>query len=165
MKTDDLTGRALDYWCARALVDDTEEIRFVAIEPELVVTLAHGTLRLLDQRFGPSTDWADAAVVLDLARELSLTTRDDGSAHCRARFGDRDETGHANGAFFRLALLRAFVQARFGKQVDDRFPDTPHAVRRGAISPIAAGGTAPTYADDGPRETDPTGDIRSVPRT
>jgi hypothetical protein len=31
--------------------------------------------------------------------------------------------------------------------------------------PIEAGGEVPTYAEDGPRETDPTGDIRSVPRT
>ena len=165
MKTDDLTDRALDYWCARALVDDDEEIRFMAIEPELVVTLTHGTLRLLDQRFAPSAGWADAAVVLELARELNLTTHDDGSAHCRARFGDGDETAQATAPTLRVALLRAFVRARKGHEVDDRFPDTPHAVHRGAIVPIESGGTVPTYAEDGPRESDPTGDIRSVPRT
>lgn len=165
MKTDDLTGRALDYWCARALVDDDEEIRFAAIEPELVVTLAHGELRLLDQRFAPSTDWSDAAIVLELARELTLTTHDDGSVHCRARFMERGESGEATGATLRVALLRAFVRARSGSELDDRLPDMPHAVRRGAIVPIEAGGEVPTYAEDGPRETDPTGDIRSVPRT
>ena len=165
MKTDDLTDRVLDYWCARALVDGDEEIRFVAIEPELVVTLAHGELRLLDQRFAPSSDWADAGIVLELARELTLTTRDDGSALCRARFADCEETGEATGATLRTALLRAFVQAHCGSEVDDRLPDAPHAVRRGAIVPIDAGGTAPTYAEDGPRESDPTGDIRSIPRT
>ena len=165
MKIDDLTDRALDYWCARALVDSDEEIRFVAIDPELVVTLTHGGLRLLDQRFAPSAGWADAAVVLELARELTLTTREDGSAHCRARFSERGESVEAAGPTLRLALVRAFVRGRFGDEIDDRFPDTPHAVRRGVIVPIEAGGAVPTYAEDGSRGSDPTGDIRSVPRT
>lgn len=165
MKTDDLTGRTLDYWCARALVDEDEEIRFAAIDPELVVTLAHGELRLLDQAFAPSAEWADAVVVLERAREARLTTQDDGSAHCWARFEGCNEAGEATGAALRIALLRAFVRARFGGTVDDRYPDIPHTVRRGVIVPIGAQGTVPTYAEDGPRNTDPTGDIRSVPRT
>ena len=165
MKTNDLAGRALDYWCARALVDDDEEIRFAAIDPELVVTLAHGELRLLDQRFAPSAEWADAGVVLERAREVRLTTDDEGSAHCRARFAGCRVGGEATGAAFRIAVLRAFVRARFGGDVDDRYPDMPHTVRDGAIVPIGAQGTVPTYAEDDPRNSDPTGDIRSVPRT
>jgi hypothetical protein len=156
MKTDDLTDRALDYWCARALVGDDEEIRFVAIEPELVVTLEHGELRLLDRRFAPSSDWADAGIVLELARELTLTTRDDGSALCRARFADCEETGEAAGATLRTALLRAFVQAHCGSEVDDRLPDAP---MRCAAAPLCrstpAGRRPPTPKTAHARATRP----------
>lgn len=163
MRTDELTGIALDYWCARALVDDEEEVRFVAMEPALVVTLTHGETRKLDQRFAPASGWADAADVLERARELRLTAGEDGSAMCSARFEGCPGLGEASASSPRLALLRAFVRARFGEEVDD-YPKMPHAVHRGVVMPIESGEQMPTYAEDRARIEDETGDIRSVPR-
>lgn len=164
MNTAELTGPALDYWCARALVDDDEEIRFAAVDPTIVVTFTHGDLRKLDQRFAPAANWADAADVLERARELLLTTNDAGAARCRIRFAGCAQPQEADGPAPRIALLRAFVRSRFGDTVADDHPHIPHAVRRGVVVPIEAGGGSPTYAEDRQRTGDETSDIRSVPR-
>ena len=87
MKTSELDGCALDYWCARALVDDDEEVIFNQVEPGIVVTLTHGAWRKLAQPFSPAGNWADASEVLERASELQWARGDDG-AHCRARFGE-----------------------------------------------------------------------------
>lgn len=164
MKTTELDGKALEYWCARALVDEREEVRFVSLEPVLVVTLTHGELRKLEQRFAPASAWADAADVLERARDLRLATRDDGYTRCSARFAGCDRASDGEGPNPRIALIRSFVRARFGEQVDDAYPSAPHAVRDGVVIPYEAGAPLPTYAEERGRAGDETGDIRSVPR-
>jgi Protein of unknown function (DUF2591) len=172
MKVSELEGRALDYWCARALVGDDGEISFVEVEPTVVVTVAGiGEARgfpKLDERFTPTDDWRDAGSLIELASDVRLTVGEDGSAHCRATFEGATLEGRpaieAGGPGARIALARAFVVARFGETVDDDYPKSPHAVRRGVVVPADAGGVVPTFEDDRERSTGETGDIRSVPR-
>ncbi len=166
MKTSELEGCTLDYWCARALVDDAEEIVFAQVEPSVVVTLTHDTLRKLAQPFSPSRDWTDAVEVLERAQALRWLRSEQG-AHCWARFGASDASAaEAEAAHPRIALLRAFVRARFGDSVA-RPPVGPHAVRQGNVHPYDAGGVPPTYGGDagaaGAAGSE-IGDIRSVPR-
>ncbi|MGN6085573.1 phage protein NinX family protein [Trinickia sp.] len=162
MKTSELEGGALDYWCARALVDDDEEIAFVQVEPNVVVTLAHGALRKLAQPFSPSVDWADAVEILERADELRWL-RSERGAHCWVRFRANDPCeGDADHP--RIALLRAFVHARFGDAVDSP-PSGPHAVRERKVRPYDAGGVPPTYGSHASGDAgSEIGDIRSVPR-
>jgi hypothetical protein len=168
MKVSELEGRTLDYWCARALVGDEGEISFAEVEPTVVVTVAGvgkaGSFRKLDERFTPSDDWRDAGSLMDLASDVRLTVGEDGAAHCCATFEGRAEASEGDGPDVRMALARAFVVARFGEAVQEDYPRSPHAVRRGVVVPADAGGVVPTFADDRERSTDDTGDIRSVPR-
>ncbi|MGN6669145.1 MAG: phage protein NinX family protein [Trinickia sp.] len=164
MKTSELDGCALDYWCARALVDDNEEIIFAQVEPSIVVTLTHGALRKLAQPFSPSSEWAQALELLERAQELRWT-RGEHDAHgwLRIEGGDTYEADAANP---RVALLRAFVRARFGDAVE-QYPVGPHAVRAGKAHPYDAGGVPPTRDDHANVNADAgsaSGDIRSVPR-
>lgn len=164
MKTSELEGGALDYWCARALVDENEEIFFIRVEPNVVVTFTHGTLRKLAQPFAPAEEWADAVEILERARELKWIRGGHGT-YCQARFdagsGGALE-GEAQAAHPRVALLRAFVRARFGDTVE-ACPTEPHAVRGGIARPYDAGGVPPTYGDNAGAENE-IGNIRSVPR-
>lgn len=160
MKTSELDGRALDYWCARALVREDEEVIFNQVEPSIVVTLTHGALRKLAQPFAPAAEWADALEVLERARELQWT-RGEQRSHCRVRFDD-GRWSEGDGAHPRIALLRAFVGARFGQSVTD-FPVTPHAVRNGETRAYDTGAVPPTYGDNAGADSE-IGNIRSVPR-
>jgi hypothetical protein len=160
MKSRELEGNALDYWCARALVDDKEEVLFIRTEPTVVVTLSHGAMRKLAQPFSPAQDWTDAIEVLERARELQWTRAEQG-ARCAACFGDAARS-EADGPNPRVALLRAFVQARFGDSVE-AYPANPHAVREGRVHPYDAGGVPPTYGDVAGTDSE-IGNIRSVPR-
>lgn len=160
MKTSELEGCALDYWCARALVDDDEEIAFIEVEPSIVVTLTHGTLRKLAQPFSPSSEWGEALEIVERAQELRWI-RGEHDAHCWVRFdGSAPHEGH--GAHPRIALLRAFVQARFGETVEPYSP-APHAVLEGKVRAYDAGGVPPTYGDNAGADSE-IGNIRSVPR-
>jgi hypothetical protein len=109
VRTNELEGRTLDYWCARALVDDNEEVIFAEVEPRVVVTLTHDTLRKLAQPFCPSDEWNDAVAALERADELQWIRTGQG-VRCRVRFGDGVPT-EADGAHPRIALLRAFVHS------------------------------------------------------
>jgi hypothetical protein len=160
MKVSELEGNALDYWCARALVDDQEEVVFIRTEPTIVVTLTHGAMRKLVQPFSPAADWADAIEVLERASDLQWTRGEHG-ARCTVRF-DRAAQTEAEGPNPRVALLRAFVQSRFGDSVE-RYPATPHAVHQGRTRPYDAGGVPPTYGDVAGTDAE-IGNIRSVPR-
>lgn len=160
MKTSELEGCALDYWCARALVDDAEEIVFIQVEPSVVITLTHGMLRKLAQPFSPSGAWGDAIDVLERAEELRWRRSEQG-AHCWVRFRASDPCeGRADHP--RVALLRAFVYARFGDTVESH-PIEPHAVRERKVQRYDAGGVPPTYGDVAGAGSE-IGNIRSVPR-
>ena len=160
MKTSEIEGRALDYWCARALIDDDETIIFVQVEPTVVVTLTHGASRKLAQPFAPSSEWAHALEILERAQELRWT-RGEHETRCWARFGSGD-IAEAVAANPRVALLRAFVQARFGDAVES-FPVVPHEIRKGRAHPYDAGGVPPTFGDNAGADSE-IGNIRSVPR-
>jgi hypothetical protein len=161
MQTSELKGCVLDYWCARALVDDAEEIVFTQVEPSVVITLTHGALRKLAQPFSPSTAWADAAEVLERAEQLRWQRGDEGT-HCWVRFRASDPC-EADADHPRVALLRAFVRARFGETVESP-PVGPHAVRERKVRPYDAGGVPPTVGDAPGAAGSEIGDIRSVPR-
>lgn len=160
MKTSELDGRALDYWCARTLVWDDDEVIFNQVAPSIVVTLTHGALRKLAQPFSPAEEWADALEVLERARELQWT-RGEQRSHCRVQF-DNGAWSAGEGSHPRIALLRAFVGARFGESVAD-FPVAPHSVRNGETRAYDAGAVPPTYGDNAGANSE-IGDIRSVPR-
>jgi hypothetical protein len=161
MRIDDLDGTALDYWCVRALcADDEDTLRFTAVEPTVVVTAACDALRRMDAHFAPCASWADAGAVLDRVKDMKIATRGDG-VECDARFVDGPSTCGARGPNARVALLRAFVRARFGDEVDAP-PTFPHRIERGAIVRYDPGVPLPE-SDRDPAIGDST-DIRSVPR-
>lgn len=160
MNTSELDGCALDYWCARALVADDEEIVFIQVEPSVVVTFTHGALRKLAQPFSPSGEWGDAIEILERAEDLRWLRSEQGT-HCRVRFRACDPC-EADAAHPRIALLRAFVRARFGDALEAH-PVEPHAVRERKVRPYDAGGVPPTYGDNASADSE-IGNIRSVPR-
>ena len=161
MRTDELAGTALDYWCARALcADDEDTLCFTAVEPQLIVTAACDALRRLDAHFAPSASWADAGAVLDRVGDLRIARRGDG-VECDACFIDGPSTCAARATDPRTALLRAFVRARFGDDVDTP-PAFAHRIVRGAPVRYDPGAPLPE-ADDDPAAGD-SSDIRSIPR-
>jgi hypothetical protein len=160
MKTSELDGCALDYWCARALVDTNEEVAFIQVAPAIVVTLTHGRLRKLAQPFSPSSEWSDALEILERAQELRWI-RAERDARCWVRFDD-GALHEGQAAHPRTALLRAFVNARFGDEVEPH-PAAPHTVRAGEIHAYDAGSVPPTYGDIAGADSE-IGNIRSVPR-
>src|SRR5258706_3843787 len=119
MNVADLTGVALDYWVARSLHDFVREIHFTD-SGETVAIRGSDRGRPWDGRFTPSTSWEAAAVVLERARRLELRERAHaGEAHCAADFEGGHRTVERRGESLRTALLRAFVESRFGGAVDD----------------------------------------------
>ncbi|AOK54949.1 DUF2591 domain-containing protein [Burkholderia stagnalis] len=160
MRIDVLDGAGLDYWCARALCADGDALRFTAVVPGVVVTAASDGLRRLDAHFAPTASWADAGSVLERVDDVRIVRYDAGAA-CVARFTGLSGTFAAHGATPRIALLRAFVRARFGDDVDAP-PDFPHAVERGAIVRYAPG--APIPESGAVSAAGDSTDIRSVPR-
>ncbi|AOL08477.1 MULTISPECIES: phage protein NinX family protein [Burkholderia] len=161
MRTDALDGNDLDYWCARALcADDEDTLRFTAVAPHLVVTAACDALRRLDACFAPSASWSDAGAVLDRVDDLRIARHGD-DVECDATFVDGPSTCGAHGRDARLALLRAFVRARFGDEIDAP-PPFPHRIEHGAVVRCDPGVPLPETDDD--RATGDSTDIRSVPR-
>ncbi|WP_269509161.1 phage protein NinX family protein [Burkholderia sp. IMCC1007] len=161
MRTDELGGTALDYWCARALcADDEDTLRFTAIEPNVIVTAACDALRLLDAHFSPSTSWADAGFVLERVGDLRIARRGDG-VECDACFIDGPSTCGARAPDLRTALLRAFVRARFGDEVDAP-PSFAHRLEHGVAVRYDPGVPIPE-SDRDPALGD-SSDIRSIPR-
>ncbi|MBI0330880.1 phage protein NinX family protein [Burkholderia plantarii] len=165
MRTDDLDSLELDYWTARALARDDLPIAFVALEPALVVTFSNGTAARMDARFAPSSRWADATGVLDRLIDVRSTRDAHGTLSCVATF-DADGTcaareAHGSGPDLRTALLRAFVRARFGDEVE-AMPGEPHVVRHGKLTRHAQGEPIPSH---GPRDAEPEPNtIGSLPR-
>ncbi|QJW81244.1 DUF2591 family protein [Burkholderia glumae] len=166
MRTNDLDTRELDYWTARALASDDLPIAFVALEPALVVTFSNGTASRMDARFAPSSRWADATDVLDRLIDVRSARDAHGTLSCVATFeagggACAAREGHGSGPDLRTALLRAFVRARFGDEVE-AMPGEPHVVRHGRLERHAQGQPIP---GSGPREAEPDPNaIGSLPR-
>ncbi len=114
MNVADLTGVALDYWVARSLHDFVREIYFTD-SGETVSIRGNDRGRPWDGRFTPSTSWEAASAVLERAQRLEVRERTDhGAAHCIAEFEGGHRTVEGRGDSLRVALLRAFVESRFG---------------------------------------------------
>jgi len=161
MRTDELDGTSLDYWCARALcVDDEDTLCFTAVEPKVILTAACDALRRLDAHFAPSASWADAGAVLERVGDLRIARRGDG-VECDACFIDGPSTCAARGPNVRIALLRAFVRARCGDEVEAP-PSFPHRIEHRVVVRYDPGMPLPE-ADDDPAAGD-SSDIRSIPR-
>lgn len=161
MRTDALDGTTLDYWCARALcADDEDTLCFTAVEPKVILTAACDALRRLDAHFAPSASWADAGAVLERVGDLRIARHGD-SVECDACFIDGPSTRAVRAPDVRTALLRAFVRARCGDDVEPP-PSFAHRIERGAAVRYDPGVPLPE-TDDDPASGDGS-DIRSIPR-
>jgi Protein of unknown function (DUF2591) len=162
MNVAELTGMALDYWVARSLHDFVREIHFTD-GGETVSIRGIDRGRPWDGRFTPSASWEAAAAVLERAQRLEVRERTDhGAAHCIAEFEGGHRTVEGRGDSLRVALLRAFVESRFGDRVDDVLREA-QAVTGASAEPIGeelAGGSF----EDVPRPDGQIGDIQSAPR-
>jgi Protein of unknown function (DUF2591) len=162
MNVADLNGLALDYWVARSLHDFVREIYFTD-SGETVSIRGNDRGRPWDGRFTPSTSWEAAAAVLERAIRLEVREQSSaGAAHCLAEFHGGHRAVEGRGDSLRVALLRAFVESRFGASVDDVLhePQTLSGAeaRRIGDQP-AADATVDVPTPDGQ-----IGDIQSPPR-
>ncbi|MEK6346660.1 MAG: DUF2591 domain-containing protein [Burkholderia sp.] len=166
MQTDQLDGRELDYWTVRALAHDDRPLIVVATEPRIVATFASGDVSWMDRRVSASSDWADAAAVLDRVAELRTTRIGDHTVRVEARFTCLQEDGTAEGRgegpSLRVALLRAFVRARFGDAVGS-VPAEPHVVQGGQVKAHPAGEPLPSGSERRDAPHDPH-EIGALPR-
>ncbi|NPT39452.1 phage protein NinX family protein [Paraburkholderia xenovorans] len=168
MNVADLTGLALDYWVARSLHDFVREIHFTD-SGETVSIRGNDRGRPWDGRFAPSTSWEAAAAVLERAQRLEVRERTHrGSAHCIAEFEGGHRTVEGRGDSLRVALLRAFVESRFGDTVDDVLHEA-QALTGDRAQPIGereiAGDQAAVNSfGDMPSPDGQIGDIQSPPR-
>jgi hypothetical protein len=161
----DLTGLALDYWVARSLHDFVREIHFTD-SGETVAIRGNDRGRLWDGRFTPSTSWEAAAAVLERAQRLEVRERtSQGAAFCVADFEGSHRTVEARGESLRIALLRAFVESRFGATVADVLHEAQalNGEHARAIGETAVGDMGGTFVDV-PSPDGQIGDIQSAPR-
>ncbi|AFT86852.1 phage protein NinX family protein [Paraburkholderia phenoliruptrix] len=162
MKVADLEGLALDYWVARSLHDFVREIQFTD-SGETVAIRGNDRGRPWDGRFTPTTSWDAAAVVLERARRLEMRERsEEGPAHCVAEFEGGRGTVEGRADSVRVALLRAFVESRFGDNVGEMLHEPQMLVGDKArrIGEASAGDTF----EDVPSPDGHIGDIQSPPR-
>ncbi|MFM0225701.1 phage protein NinX family protein [Paraburkholderia dipogonis] len=162
MNVADLTGLALDYWVARSLHDFVREIHFTD-SGETVSIRGNDRGRPWDGRFTPSTSWEAAAAVLERAQRLEVRERTAlGAAHCVAEFEGGHRTVEGRGDSLRVALLRAFVESRFGDTVGDVLREA-QAVSGEDAQPIGEQTAGSSFVDL-PSPDGQIGDIQSAPR-
>jgi hypothetical protein len=162
MNVADLTDVALDYWVARSLHDFVREIHFTD-SGETVSIRGNDRGRPWDGRFTPSTSWDAASVVLERVQRLEV--RESGNrdgAHCVAAFEGGHRTVEGRGDSLRVALLRAFVESRFGTTVDDVLRQAQALI--GARAEPIGEQTAGASFEDLPSPDGQIGDIKSAPR-
>lgn len=163
MKVADLNGFALDYWVARSLHDFVREIYFTD-SGETVAIRGNDRGRPWDGRFTPSVSWEAASTVLERAQRLEVTAGvGHGSAHCIADFEGSHRIVEGRGESLRIALLRAFVESRFGESVDDVLRE---AQTLAGLQARPFGGEMPEGSSfvDLPSPDGQIGDIQSAPR-
>ncbi|RKE34625.1 uncharacterized protein DUF2591 [Paraburkholderia sp. BL23I1N1] len=121
----------------------------------------HG--RPWDGRFTPSTSWEAAAALLERAQRLEVRERNYcGAAHCIAEFEGGHRAVEGRGDSLRVALLRAFVESRFGDSVDDVLREA-QAVTGARATPIGEESVGSSF-EDMPSPDGQIGDIKSAPR-
>jgi hypothetical protein len=162
MNVAELTGVALDYWVARSLHDFVREIRFTD-SGETVSIRGIDRGRPWDGRFTPSTSWEAAAAVLERAQRLEVRERTGhGIAHCIAEFEGGQRSVEGRGDSLRVALLRAFVESRFGSRVDEVLREA-QALSGEHAAPIGEESARGAF-EDVPSPDGQIGDIQSAPR-
>ena len=162
MNVADLTGVALDYWVARSLHDFVREIYFTD-SGETVSIRGNDRGRPWDGRFTPSASWEAASAVLERAQRLEVRERTDhGAAHCIAEFEGGHRTVEGRGDSLRVALLRAFVESRFGAGVGEVLWQA-QAVAGERAALIGEESAERPFADV-PSPDGQIGDIQSIPR-
>ncbi|WP_345811326.1 phage protein NinX family protein [Paraburkholderia sp. PREW-6R] len=162
MKVADLEGVALDYWVARSLHDFVREIYFTD-SGETVAIRGNDHGRPWDGRFTPSSSWETAAVVLERAQRFEVREpAHRGAAHCVAEFEGGNGTVEGRGESLRVALLRAFVESRFGDSVEDILRQSQSLIGARAQS-IGEETVFSSYADV-PTPDGEIGDIQAQPR-
>ncbi|HEX8030626.1 MAG TPA: phage protein NinX family protein [Vicinamibacterales bacterium] len=162
MNVADLTGVALDYWVARSLHDFVREIYFTD-SGETVSIRGNDRGRPWDGRFTPSSSWEAAAAVLERAQRLEVRERTEhGAAHCIAEFEGGHRTVEGRGDSLRIALLRAFVESRFGTRVDEVLQQAQAVTGERAVL-IGEESVDRPFADV-PSPDGQIGDIQSIPR-
>ncbi|TDY23917.1 uncharacterized protein DUF2591 [Paraburkholderia sp. BL6665CI2N2] len=162
MNVADLNGLALDYWVARSLHDFVREIHFTD-SGETVSIRGNDRGRPWDGRFTPSTSWEAAAAVLERAQRLEVRERTAlGAAHCVAEFEGGHRTVEGRGDSLRVALLRAFVESRFGDTVGDVLREA-QVVSGEHAQPIGEQTAGSSFVDL-PSPDGQIGDIQSPPR-
>ena len=162
MNVADLTGVALDYWVARSLHDFVREIYFTD-SGETVSIRGYDRGRPWDGRFTPSASWEAASAVLERAQRLEARERTDhGAAHCIAEFEGGHRTVEGRGDSLRIALLRAFVESRFGASVGEVLWQA-QAVAGERAALIGEESAERPFADV-PSPDGQIGDIQSIPR-
>ncbi len=101
--------------------------------------------------------------MLERARRLELRERAHaGEAHCVADFEGGHRTVEGRGESLRTALLRAFVESRFGGAVDDVLRQAQSLV--GVRAEPIGEQTAIASVEDTPTPDGRIGDIQSAPR-
>lgn len=162
MNVADLDGMALDYWVARSLHDFVREIHFTD-SGETVSIRGNDRGRVWDGRFTPSTSWEAAAAVLERAQRLEVRERrEQGDAHCVAEFEGGHRTVEGRGDSLRVALLRAFVESRFGDSVGDMLRQSQALA--GEHADVIGEQAAGVSSGDVPLPDGQIGDIQSPPR-
>ena len=164
MKVADLEGLALDYWVARSLHDFVREIHFTD-SGETVAIRGNDRGRPWDGRFKPTTSWDAAAAVMERARRLEMRApSEEGTAHCVAEFegGRGADAVEGRGDSVRVALLRAFVESRFGDSVGEMLHESQMLV--GQTARRIAEATAGDSFEEIPSPDGNIGDIQSPPR-
>jgi hypothetical protein len=162
MNVADLTGITLDYWVARSLPDFVREIYFTDSGTKVAVR-GNDRGRPWDGRFTPSASWEAAGVVLERAQRFELhERRDSAQAVCVAEFEGSHRTVEAQGDSVRVALLRAFVQSRFGDTVDEMLRQSQ--VLNGTQADLIGEPSDIGDVEDMPRPDAQIGDIGTAPR-
>ncbi|MFL9862950.1 DUF2591 family protein [Paraburkholderia fungorum] len=162
MNVADLTGVALDYWVARSLHDFVREIYFTD-GGETVSIRGIDRGRPWDGRFTPSTSWEAAAAVLERTQRLEVRERTEReAAHCIAEFEGGHRTVEGRGDTLQVALLRAFVESRFGDSVADVLREA-QTVTGELVEPVGEDAVGRSF-EDVPSPDGRIGDIQSAPR-
>ncbi|MEC5405151.1 phage protein NinX family protein [Paraburkholderia sp. MPAMCS5] len=162
MKVADLEGLALDYWVARSLHDFVREIQFTD-SGETVAIRGNDRGRPWDGRFTPCASWDAAAAVLERARRLEVLDRsEDSPAHLVAEFEGGRGAVEGRADSLRVALLRAFVESRFGDSVDEMLHE-PQMLTGAKARRIGEASADDAY-EDLPSPDGHIGDIQSPPR-
>ena len=116
MKTNELTGAALDYWVAKCEGLNAPRIYKTSAGVEVCEYLAPGDngFEAMYLDFQPSTDWADCGPLIERYGIHLCLASGGWEANCDL---NQDLTLYAKARTAQQALCRAVVLAAFGKDI------------------------------------------------